>query len=210
MAIEPVTEVKSLEQLSIILGYIVPGLIALYIRAQFLTGRIGPHKDALLSYFTLSVIYLAIMNAGVSLITGNDAPLQEQTRYSLPILLIGAVVFGVLIGLNASLGVTRWLLSHCGLHLPHVLESAWDWKFLNFPESLVTLTLKDGSRIYGWCGKGSFIGSDPNDRDIYLVQVYDVDEDGNWTIKTPGKGIYYSGRGSTDNRVHSISAGVAK
>jgi hypothetical protein len=59
------TEVKSIEQLSLILGYIVPGLIILYVRAQFLTGRIGPHKDALLSYFTLSVIYLAFMNAVV-------------------------------------------------------------------------------------------------------------------------------------------------
>jgi uncharacterized membrane protein len=184
------TEVKSLEQLSIILGYIVPGLIVLYVRAQFLTGRIGPHKDALLSYFTLSVIYLAIMNAGASLITGSDAPLYEQTRYWLPMLLFGAFVFGTLIGLDASLGITRWLLSYCGLRLPHALASAWDWKFLNFPESLLTLTLKDGSRVYGWCGKGSFIGSDPKDRDIYLVQVYDVDEDGNWAIKTPGKGIY--------------------
>src|ERR1700733_9146236 len=108
------TEVKSIEQLSLILGYIVPGLIILYVRAQFLTGRIGPHKDALLSYFTLSVIYLAIINAGVSLITGSDAPLYEQTRYWLPVLLTGAVVFGILIGLNASLGVTRWLLRHCG------------------------------------------------------------------------------------------------
>jgi hypothetical protein len=137
-ASEPMTEVKSLDQLSIILGYIVPGLIILYVRAQFLTGRIGPHKDALLSYYTLSIIYLTIMNAGVSLITGSDAPLYEQTRYWLPILLAGAVAFGILIGLNASLGVARWLLSHCGLHLPHVLESAWDWKFLNFPESLMT------------------------------------------------------------------------
>jgi hypothetical protein len=101
------TEVKSIEQLSIILGYIVPGLIILYVRAQFLTGRIGPHKDALLSYFTLSIIYLAIMNAGILLITGTNAPLFEQTRYWLPILLIGAIVFGILIGLNASLGVTR-------------------------------------------------------------------------------------------------------
>ena len=187
------TEVKSYEQLWLILGYIVPGLIILYVRAQFLTGRIGPHKDALLSYFTLSMIYLAIVNATVSVITGSDAPLYEQTRYWLPALLIGAVVFGVRIGLNASLGITRWLLRHCGLHLPHVLESAWDWKFLNFPESLMTLTLRDGSRISGWCGAGSFIGSDPKDRDIYLVQVYDVDEAGNWAIRTPGKGVYIAG-----------------
>lgn len=186
-------EVKSPEQLSLILGYIVPGLIILYVRAQFLTGRIGPHKDALLSYFTLSVIYLAIANASVSLITGSDAPLYEQTRYWLPALLGGAIVFGVLIGLNASIGVTRWLLRHCGLHLPHALDSAWDWKFQNFPASRVTLTLKDGSRIHGWCGPGSFIGSDPKDRDIYLVQVYDVDDQGNWTMKIPGKGVYITG-----------------
>jgi hypothetical protein len=79
------------------------------------------------------------------------------------------------------------------LYLPHVLESAWDWKFRSFPECLVTLTLKDGSHIYGWCGAGSFIGSDPKDRDIYLSQVYDVDETGTWTIKTPGKGVYIVG-----------------
>ena len=117
-------EVKSPEQLSLILGYIVPGSIILYVRAQFLTGRIDPHKDALLSYFTLSVIYLAIVNASVSLITGSDAPPYEQTRYWLPALLGGAIVFGVLIGLNASIGVTRWLLRHRGLHLPHALDSA--------------------------------------------------------------------------------------
>jgi hypothetical protein len=92
-----VTEVKSLEQLSLILGYIVPGLIIMYVRAQFLTGRIGPHKDALLSYFTLSVIYLAFVSAAVALITGKDAPLHEQTRYWLPVLLVGAIAFGIII-----------------------------------------------------------------------------------------------------------------
>jgi hypothetical protein len=184
------TEVKSIEQLSLILGYIVPGLIILYVRAQFLTGRIAAHKDALLSYFTLSVIYLTIMNAGLTVVTGSDAPLHEQTRYWLPILLIGAVIFGVLIGLNASLGVTRWCLRKLGLHIPHVMETAWDWKFSRVPESLVTITLKDGSRVSGWCSTSSFIGSDPANRDLYIEQVYDVDEEGNWTLRTPGKGIY--------------------
>jgi uncharacterized membrane protein YedE/YeeE len=187
------TEVKSLEHLSLFLGYIVPGLIVMYVRAQFLTGRIGPHRDALLSYFTLSVIYLAIMNAGLLLVTGNDTPLHEQTRYWLPILLAGAVVFGALIGLNACFGLTRWCLRWLGLHLPHVMESAWDWKFSRFPESLVTITLKDGSRVYGWCGADSFIGSDPKDRDLYIEQVYEVDEEGNWTLKTLGKGVYIAG-----------------
>jgi len=54
------TEVKSLDRLSIVFGYLVPGLIIIYVRAQFLTGRLLPHKDAVPSYFTLSVIYLAV------------------------------------------------------------------------------------------------------------------------------------------------------
>lgn len=187
------TEVKSIEQLTLILGYIVPGLIILYVRAQFLTGRIGPHRDAVLSYFTLSIIYLTAMNATVSLVTGSASPLQEQSRYWLPIILAGAVIFGVAVGLNASVGATRWLLRHCGLHLPHVMDSAWDWRFSRFPPSLMTITLKDGSRVSGWCGESSFIGSDPKDRDLYIEQVYDVDEQGNWAIKTLGKGIYIAG-----------------
>lgn len=187
------TEVKSPEQLSLILGYVVPGLVVLYVRAQFLTGRVGPHKDALLSYFTLSVIYLAVVNAALPLATGSTAPLHEQTRYWLPILLGGAAVFGALVGLNASLGATRRLLAKCGLHLPHVMESAWDWKFSRFAGGLVMVTLKDGSRVSGWCGKGSFIGSDPKERDLYLAQVYDVDEEGTWTMRTPGKGVYITG-----------------
>jgi hypothetical protein len=189
-----VTDVKSIEQLSLVLGYVVPGLIILYIRAQFLTGRIGPHKDALLSYFALSVIYLTVMNATVLLATGNPDPLPAQTPYWLPIFLAGAVVFGILAGLNSSLGATQRLLQFCGLHLPYALESAWDWRFSRLPPSLMIITLKDGSRIYAWCGARSFIGgSDPSGRDLYLEQVYDVDEQGNWTMKTPGKGIYIAG-----------------
>lgn len=187
------TEVKSLDQLSLVLGYIVPGLIILYVRAQFLTGRIGPHKDALLSYFTLSVVYLTVMNAAVLLVTGRPDPLPTQTPYWLPIYLAGALVFGILAGLNSSLGAMRRLLSLCGLHIPHALDSAWDWRFSRFPPRLMIVTLKDGSRIYGWCGEDSFIGSDPQNRDLYLEQVYEVDEGDNWTIKTPGKGIYIAG-----------------
>jgi hypothetical protein len=64
-----------------VLGYIVPGLIIVYIRAQFLTGRLGPHKDALLSYFTLSVIYLALVEAATTVVTGGHMLLLEQTGH---------------------------------------------------------------------------------------------------------------------------------
>jgi len=151
-------EVKSLEQLSLILGYVVPGLIIIWVRAQFLTGRVGPHKDALLSYFTLSAIFLALAQAVCTLITGSDAPLHDQTRYWQAITLGGAAVFGVVAGLNATFSWSRWLLHKCGVNVPHVLDTAWDWKFSRFSWSLVMLTLKDGAKVAGWCGPDSFIG----------------------------------------------------
>jgi hypothetical protein len=183
-------EIKSLDQLSLVLGFIVPGLVILYFRAQFLTGRLAPHKDNILSYFTLSAVYLAIVEAVFSAITGSAAPSYRLTPYWLPIILVGGAVFGILTGLNARFGATRWMLAKIGIQVPHALTTAWDWRFSRFPECLVTITLQDGSKVYGWCGVGSFIGSDPESRDLYIVQVYDVDEEGTWTLKTPGKGIY--------------------
>ena len=61
------------------------------------------------------------------------------------------------------------------------MGTAWDFRFHGLPECLVMITLKDDSKICGWCGVGSFVSSDPTNRNIYLVQVYDVEEDGTWS-----------------------------
>lgn len=44
-----------------VLALIVPGLIINYVRTQFITGRMQNHSDAILSYFTLSTIYGAMV-----------------------------------------------------------------------------------------------------------------------------------------------------
>ena len=48
-------------------------------------------------------------------------------------------------------------------------------------EQWVLVTLKDGTRFAGFCGSDSFMSSDPSERDIYIQQVYDVDDDNNWS-----------------------------
>lgn len=187
---EDMADLQSLDHLSVALGYLVPGLIILYVRAQFLTGRLRPHHDEALGYLTVSVIYLSIVQAITSALTGSTLPLHLETPYYLPILLIGAVAFGILTGLNASFGLTRLGLRKIGISIPHVMRSAWDFRFSRFSECLMIVTLTDGSRVSGWCGRRSFVGSDPASQDIYLEQVYDVDGDGNWSLRTPGKSIY--------------------
>ena len=48
-------------------------------------------------------------------------------------------------------------------------------------EQWVLVTLKDDTKFVGLCGQGSFISSDPTERDIYIEQVYDMDDESNWS-----------------------------
>ena len=52
---------KSLDNVYLIVGFLVPGLIVLFVRSQFVTGRSPSHTASLLSYLTVSVIYYAIV-----------------------------------------------------------------------------------------------------------------------------------------------------
>jgi hypothetical protein len=61
-------DMKSVDNVYLVLGFLVPGLIIIFVRAQFTTGRIPPHKEALLTYLTLSVIYYAFVLPAVAFV----------------------------------------------------------------------------------------------------------------------------------------------
>src|ERR1700680_1506987 len=51
---------KGVENLYIILAFIVPGLVVVYVRSRFITGRSPSHIENVLSYLTLSLLYYAL------------------------------------------------------------------------------------------------------------------------------------------------------
>ena len=186
------TEVKSVEQLSLILSFLVPGLVVLYVRSQFLTGRMQAHKDALLSYFALSVMWWGLSLPVVSWALGSLPLTSERPGLWFLLTLGGPAVFGTLLGVNASKGWTRRLLGRFGLRLIHVMPTAWDWKFEGMPASWVLVTLKDGTRFAGFCGSDSFISSDPQERDMYIQRIYSLDAEERW-VDQGDKGLLVRG-----------------
>ena len=44
----------------------------------------------------------------------------------------------------------------------------------------VLVTLRNGTRFAGYCGPDSFMSSDPDNRDLYIQWVYDIDDDSGW------------------------------
>ncbi len=179
---------KNFDQLLAAMGLLVPGLVILFVRSQFVTDRRSSQSAALLSYLTVSLVYYAIalpfFDLGQVLYEHDVADALLWFAF----ILGGPVLLGLFLGINVQKNLLLRFLKWCGLNPVHAIPTAWDWKFGNMDEEWVLVTLKDDTRFVGFCGQGSFISSDPTERDIYIEQIYDIDSENNWSW--PGrKGI---------------------
>ena len=172
-------DLKSLDSYYPALGFLVPGLIALFVRSQFVTGRSPPHTAALLPYLTISIIYYALALPVVDFVLS-----LEESGYRRPLawfglVFIGPALFGLVLGIDIQKGFSRRIIQRLGLNPVHVMPTAWDWKFgSSMANQWVLVTLNDGTRFAGFCGeKYSFMSSDPYERDIYIQWIYDIDDE---------------------------------
>ena len=170
-----------LENIYLALLFFVPGLVVLFVRSQFVTGAKFPHSAALLPYLAISVIYYALAFPLIDFVVAIDEPIYGKILAWFSLVFAGPAVLGLVLGINIQENLFRRLLQRCGLNPVHVIPTAWDWKFGSMTEQWVLVTLKDGPRFTGFCGSESFMSSDPTERDIYIQQVYDVDDDDNWS-----------------------------
>ncbi len=177
-------DLKSPEAFRIVLYFVVPGLVAVFFRAQFLSGRMQKHSDAILTYFSVSIVYWSMLTmAGISPATVSDNPF-----ISFAVTLIGPMVVGCALGLNARLDVLRGLLRKIGLNPVHATATAWDWKLSRTTPRYVIVSLTDGVTVAGLYDQRSFSSSDPLDRDLFLEKVYEIPDQGLWE-EVPGKEI---------------------
>jgi len=181
-------EMKGIDQLSIIVAFVVPGLIALYCRAQFLTGRLPPANEAVLASLALSLTYYGILIPFVG--TGLAATDLRSTTVSWFVFIVaGPAIFGSFLGFWVQKRPLRRWLDLIGINLVHPTPTAWDWWFKQPHWRWIIITLKDGTTFKGYYGPDSFASSDPAERDVFVEKIYEVDENGQW-IETGDKGLF--------------------
>ena len=59
-------------------------------------------------------------------------------------------------------------------------------------EQYVLVKLNNGTMFGGFLGANSFISSDPDERDLYIEEIYELDDKDEWI--TNGHGVYLTGR----------------
>ncbi len=179
---------KSVGNLHETMALFVPGLVILFVRSQFVTDRKLSHSTMILSYLTISLVYYAIAFPFLELFRSLYEVKDHKILVWLALVFFGPVLLGLLLGINVQKNLLHRLLQWCGLNPVHSIPTAWDWKFGNMTEQWVLVTLKDDTQFRGFCGQGSFISSDPTERDIYVEQIYGIDNEDNWS--SPGlKGV---------------------
>jgi hypothetical protein len=158
----------------------------LYVRTQFLTGRMPPVAEGLLAYVTVSLVYHALAFPVAPQVYGRSPTQGGWTWTWLTFVFVIPSGLGVLLGLNARYGWTSKLLLKWKIVTTHPIGCAWDWRFSGISECWVLVVLKNEAKWAGYLGGDSFISSDPAERDIYLQQVYEVQDDGKWKPRTSG------------------------
>ena len=177
---------KYFDNIDMIIVFLAPGLIILFVRSQFITGRQPHDLTAILSYLAVSIIYYALVFPVIELVpTVQEVGYQKAIAWIF-LVFVGPGVLGFVLGIAAQKELLyRFLrqnrfLRRLRLNPVHTMPTAWDWKFATGNQQRMLVTLKDGKYFAGLYGDKSFTSSDPAERDIYIQQIYDLDEGDNW------------------------------
>jgi hypothetical protein len=182
---------KTPENFYILLFFIVPGLVIVYVRSRFISGRTPSHTENILGYLVLSLLYYSITLPFMEQAFTIREPWIARAAVWIALTLIGPAIFGLILGVWAQKEWGPRIAHALGLTTIHVIPAAWDWRFSKIPRGgmFVMVTLTSGERVAGFFGPKSFASSDTGERDLYLEEEYLVNESGEWDSRSAKVGI---------------------
>jgi hypothetical protein len=185
---------KAAENFDLILVFVVPGVVALFIRSKFITGRAPSTSENVLVFLVLSLVYYSFTIPFIEWAVSVREPWLARAGIWISLVLVGPALFGLFLGIAAQKEWSSWIGDKLNLNIVHVIPNAWDWRFSKVPRGgmFIMVTLKNGDRVAGLFGSNSFASSDNSERDLYIEEEYTVDEDGNWEARREKVGILIS------------------
>ena len=150
---------------------VTPGYIILFMISRFTTGRCSFSVSIAVSSVYYVSMWALFHWGSVNDIAQRIRIIEVDWMTTVVVILIPAVI-GIIIGLGVQKEWLYRLLRKIKLSPVHGIPSAWDWKFMESKRQWITVHLKEGKNIIAEYNKDCFVSTDPNERDMYLDNVY--------------------------------------
>ena len=178
-------------------AFLMPGFILHTTLSIFVPQKAERPQIVLLRYFALSCLNYTVWSWLIYLIFRGQlfaaSPVWTAVAWVVMIL-VSPLALGIFLGCISQREVTRRVLQKFGFHPSHPIPTAWDYKFSKIPDRRwVLVTLKDGNTVAGLFGSKSFASSEAGERDLYIQEVFKVNDKVSWQRAPRNDGILIHG-----------------
>lgn len=169
---------QSLNAVIAIILFIIPGFITDRIIALTIPRAKRESTEIILTAITFSCINYAIFSWLILLMIFT---VRYETWFIfswLVILLLGPIIEGFAFNWLVNSKLYRKIFSLLKLKNIRLIPKSWDYQFGKEEPYWILITLKDGNKIGGFFGTHSFASSFPAEEDLYIEELWEIDEEG--------------------------------
>lgn len=188
-------ELPNASEIMRLVGLLAPGLIILAIRGRFKGGAVPSFQDQVIAYAVTSAAYYAA--AFPIFHAHNGVQIWEWAWQLLQYFALPCLVGMLVVFIDQSELFYR-ICKRLRLRLTHHMPAAWDYAFSRMIQgTYVLVKLRDGTLYAGLMGKHSFASTATEERDLYLEEVWSIEDKGPWKRTTPKRSVLLCGRDIT-------------
>ncbi len=168
--------------LSVFLFYIAPGVVATRVYTFFNRSQQRNYGDLVVEFITFSMFYLTLFFWLIALVNSPDIH-SNSLLYNILIFITVFVVPSLLGYISSILLKANWFRKILKTAY-HPTPSGWDYAFGDKKVSYwILFNLKTGERIGGLYRGKSFASSYPLPQDIYIEELWKLDDQGRFVGK---------------------------
>lgn len=171
----------NIQILPIFLFYVVPGVVATKVYSYLIPSERRKLADYFVELITFSMFYLALFFWLIGLLY---MPSVQSNIYLFYLLVLVTVfIIPAFLGWLGSYLIQASWLRHFTRLVVHPIPMAWDYIFRKGKSYWVVFYLKNGEKIGGYYSSVSFASGYPDIQDIYVEQLWRLDEKGRFSEK---------------------------
>lgn len=167
-------DIWNADKLALFLVFFLPGFISMKVYDLLVPGEKRDASKSLLEAVSYSTLNFAALFWLIAILQTGDFYHRHFVLYSLSVVAIMVVVPAC--WPFAFLALSAW--RPVGKHFVHPIQKPWDFVFGKHEPFWIIVHLRNGQKVGGYFGDKSFASSNPANEQIYMEEVWLLNENG--------------------------------